>query len=39
MRLGDKGVEREKKMDIISKLCPMMPPHRRHFWENLAEEE
>ncbi|XDV25699.1 hypothetical protein PO909_029572, partial [Leuciscus waleckii] len=39
LRPGDKGVEREKKMDIISKLCPMMPPNRRHFWENLAEED
>ncbi|CAL8289877.1 unnamed protein product [Arctogadus glacialis] len=39
LRPGDKGVEREKKMDIIAKICPMVPPHRRHFWENLAEEE
>ncbi|KAK9976963.1 hypothetical protein ABG768_018784 [Culter alburnus] len=38
-RAGDKGIEREKKWEIITKLCPMMPLNRRQFWENLAEEK
>ncbi|KAM9332804.1 uncharacterized protein KZ484_017945 [Pholidichthys leucotaenia] len=39
LRPGDKGIEKQKKFDIVSKLCPLMPPNRRQFWENLAEED
>ena len=30
-----RGVEVTKKKDIIAKLCPLMLPHRRHFWHEL----
>ncbi|KAL2102709.1 hypothetical protein ACEWY4_001877 [Coilia grayii] len=39
LRPGDKGVEKEKKREIISKLVPLMPESRRQFWVALAEEE
>lgn len=32
------GVLKEKKDDIIQKLCPLMPPSRRQFWQDLSEE-
>ncbi|XP_063046269.1 uncharacterized protein LOC134459601 [Engraulis encrasicolus] len=39
LRPGDKGVEKGKKMEILSKLVPLMPASRRQFWADLAEEE
>jgi len=37
LRPAMKGVERQKKADILTKLCPLMPPNRVVFWETLAE--
>ncbi|XP_044024086.1 uncharacterized protein LOC122862640 [Siniperca chuatsi] len=37
LRPAVKGVGRQKKADILTKLCPLMPPYRRVFWESLAE--
>ena len=37
LRPAMKGVGRQKKADILTKLCPLMPPNRRVFWESLAE--
>lgn len=31
-----RGISREKKQDLISKLCPIMPENRRAFWNSLA---
>ena len=37
LRPGEKVVEKQKKGDIITKLCPLMPPNSQVFWRNLAE--
>ncbi|KAJ8364805.1 hypothetical protein SKAU_G00136360 [Synaphobranchus kaupii] len=44
LRPQDRGVEEAKKSDIITKLCPLMPPNRRVFWcslpvSNIVEDE
>ncbi|XP_045544224.1 uncharacterized protein [Salmo salar] len=36
LRTQDRGIEESKKMDIITKLCPLMPANRRQFWNALA---
>ncbi|KAJ8369363.1 hypothetical protein SKAU_G00093910 [Synaphobranchus kaupii] len=35
LRPQDKGVQEAKKIDILQKLCPFMPPTRRLFWSYL----
>jgi len=39
LRPADRGVPKAKKADILSKLCSLMPPNRRLFWENLPETD
>ncbi|KAK7169041.1 hypothetical protein R3I93_005136 [Phoxinus phoxinus] len=35
LRLHDRGIEERKKIEIIQKLCPLMPSSRRAFWVSL----
>lgn len=37
LRPAVKGVGKQKKADILTKLCPLMPLNRQVFWESLAE--
>ena len=30
-----RGISKIKKKDINEKLCPLMPPEKSKFWENL----
>ena len=32
-----RGISKDKKQEIIEKLCPHMMPNRRDFWYNLPE--
>lgn len=38
-RENARGVPKEKKDDIIKKLCPLMPENRRKFWLELEVDE
>ncbi|KAG8324927.1 hypothetical protein J6590_079853 [Homalodisca vitripennis] len=38
-RTSPRGVNKEKKQDIIKKLVPLMPPNRHGFWVDLAVSE
>ncbi|KAJ6643157.1 hypothetical protein Bhyg_08113 [Pseudolycoriella hygida] len=37
-RVAEKGITPELKNRIVNKLPPLMPPNRRHFWENKKVE-
>lgn len=34
-RTETQGISPDTKNGIVTKLTPLMPPNRRHFWENL----
>ena len=36
-RTAARGICSSKKMDIIAKLCPLMPANRQNFWTTLPE--
>jgi len=36
-RTAERGICTAKKVDIIAKLCPLMPANRQKFWEMLPE--
>ena len=34
-KLSPRGINGEKKKDILDKLCPLMADNRKTFWENI----
>ena len=38
-RSAPRGVPASKRIDIIKKLCPLMPANRQQFWEQLPTDD
>lgn len=34
-----RGIPSDKKRDVLSRLAPLMPKHKRLFWENLQSSD
>lgn len=39
LRSSARGIPGDKKLDIVNKLCPLMPENRRQFWFALDSED
>ena len=39
LRCGERGIPTAKKVDIQTKLMPLMPPTRHQFWKSLKTSD